>query len=448
MSSLQRMSSIPQQVLLLTLAKSGTDKCAQIHLAPPTTISTFTFADLGMREPGDEARIAGSNPFPFLSWEGVLAYRRSILSPEVVDNCARSFGKGALLLRDVSSRSKFIKDLWTHPKTLDIVRSALGVDIDIIMPYEIGHTNIQLASPDMPLSNLQPVPQVSAVALTDEQKSYDPLSADSVIPWHYDSYPFVAIIMLSHTDSMIGGHTYIQTADGKPRKVDGPSIGSAVVLQGGRVRHLASRSFGSSERITAITSFRLSKPGVWDDSYISNVRPYDVLPALYRGWSLYRLEKMRDEIECLEQRLKDDSQPFHDEDVTVLCSQLADYSTRTARQMTSPIIRDEVVARFGHAKVASATEAWRKMRNDVDVRDKTVTATERTAIDMPGLKPLLLDWHHTKAAIALGVPQMSMGGPFEWQARDEYFFPDELARQGLNELLLLWLDRFGLVAHM
>ena len=116
--------------------------------------------------------------------------------------------------------------------------------------------------------------------------------------------------------------------------------------------------------------------------------------------------------------------------------------------MTSPIIRDEVVARFGYAKVASATEAWRKIRNDVDVRDKTVTATERTGADMPGLKPLLLDWHHTKAAIALGVPQMSMGGPFEWQARDEYFFPDELARQGLNELLLLWLDRFGLVAHM
>lgn len=136
-----------------------------------------------MKEPGDEHRIAGSNPFPFLSWEGVLAYRRSILRAEVLEECARSFGKGALLLRNVASRSKFVKDLWTHSETLKVIRDALGVNVDIIMPYEIGHTNIQLASPDMPLEDLQAIPQVSPIALTEEQKCYDPLAGDSVIPW-------------------------------------------------------------------------------------------------------------------------------------------------------------------------------------------------------------------------------------------------------------------------
>lgn len=156
---------------------------SKIHLAPRTIPSTFTFADLGMTEPGDEHRTAGSNPFSFLSWEGVLAYRRSILRAEVLENCARAFGKGALLLRNVASRSKFVKDLWTHPETLKIIRNALGVNVDIIMPYEIGHTNIQLASPDMPLEHLQAEPQISPIALTDEQRNYDPLAADSVIPW-------------------------------------------------------------------------------------------------------------------------------------------------------------------------------------------------------------------------------------------------------------------------
>lgn len=266
--------------------------------------------------------------------------------------------------------------------------------------------------------------------------------------------------MLSHTDKMIGGSTYIQTADGKPRKVshiylifplclrhpqvEGPSIGSAVVLQGGRVRHLASRSFGSSERITAITSFGLSEPGVWDDSYISNVRPYDVLPALYREWSLYRLKKMREEIECLEKRLTTACESFVEGDVVDLCSELSEYSTRTARQMTSPVIRDDLVARFGYSRVASATGFWRNIRGLTDVRAKVISATADTAPDMPEMKPFLMDWHHTKAAIALEVPRKSSNGPFSCDSREDYLFPDELARQGLNELLLLWLDRYGL----
>lgn len=229
-------------------------------------------------------------------------------------------------------------------------------------------------------------------------------------------------------------------------KVDGPSIGSAVVLQGGRVRHLASRSFGSNERITAITSFRLSQPGVYDDSWISNVRPYDELPTLYREWSLYRLEKMREEIEIMEYRLANVCEPFDEKIIADLCSQLAEYSTRTARQMTSPAIRDDVVARFGHSRVASAAGYWRNIRDLADVRAKTASAIESTANDMPDMKPYLIEWHQTKAAIALGIPQKSSNGPFGWDSKQEYLFPDELARQGLNELLLLWLDRYGLAS--
>jgi hypothetical protein len=35
----------------------------------------------------------------------------------------------------------------------------------------------------------------------------------------YDSYPYVCIIMLSNTEAMTGGETYIRDGNGSPRKV-------------------------------------------------------------------------------------------------------------------------------------------------------------------------------------------------------------------------------------
>ena len=39
------------------------------------------------------------------------------------------------------------------------------------------------------------------------------------LPSSYDSYPYVCIIMLSSTEVMTGGETYIRDANGSPRKV-------------------------------------------------------------------------------------------------------------------------------------------------------------------------------------------------------------------------------------
>jgi len=46
------------------------------------------------------------------------------------------------------------------------------------------------------------------------------LNSKSIIPWHYDSYPYVCVIMLSETESMLGGETYIKGGDGIPAKVE------------------------------------------------------------------------------------------------------------------------------------------------------------------------------------------------------------------------------------
>ena len=49
----------------------------------------------------------------------------------------------------------------------------------------------------------------------------------------YDSYPYACIVMLSHTEGMVGGETYIKRGDKKIEKVEGPSYGCAYIIQGG-----------------------------------------------------------------------------------------------------------------------------------------------------------------------------------------------------------------------
>lgn len=39
--------------------------------------------------------------------------------------------------------------------------------------------------------------------------------------------------MLSHTEGMVGGETYIKRGDKKIEKVEGPSYGCAYIIQGG-----------------------------------------------------------------------------------------------------------------------------------------------------------------------------------------------------------------------
>lgn len=39
--------------------------------------------------------------------------------------------------------------------------------------------------------------------------------------------------MLSHTDGMIGGETFIKRGDGLVTKVEGPRYGHAYIIQGG-----------------------------------------------------------------------------------------------------------------------------------------------------------------------------------------------------------------------
>lgn len=130
--------------------------------------------------------IAGTVPFSVLSAEGIRAYRKAMFAQEILSKCSSSPFPGTLVLRDAVKYSNFIKDFWTHPETMRIVSEAVGVPLEIVMPTEIGHTNIQVegSTMDEMKQNLKIEPSSEKVELTAADRAYDPLKDSSaIIPW-------------------------------------------------------------------------------------------------------------------------------------------------------------------------------------------------------------------------------------------------------------------------
>lgn len=99
--------------------------------------------DLLLSQSATATPIAGTVPFSLLSPRGVRAYRKALFQRNVIEKCASSPFPGTLVLRDAVKYSQFIRDFWTHPETMRIVSDASGVPLEVVMPTEIGHTNIQ-----------------------------------------------------------------------------------------------------------------------------------------------------------------------------------------------------------------------------------------------------------------------------------------------------------------
>lgn len=58
----------------------------------------------------------------------------------------------------------------------------------------------------------------TSVKTRSEEEVEDELrngGATALLPWHYDSYPWVCVGMISDTADMVGGETVIQRGDGR-----------------------------------------------------------------------------------------------------------------------------------------------------------------------------------------------------------------------------------------
>ncbi|KAM0283253.1 hypothetical protein ACHAQH_002547 [Verticillium albo-atrum] len=173
----------------------------------------------------------------------------------------------------------FTYDAWNSPEVLAKISEVAGIELVPVFDIDVGNVNISFDN--------------QTCSTTVNPASDDDIPA---FAWHYDSFPFVCVTMLSDCEGMIGGETAIRTPKGEVLKVRGPSMGTAVVLQGRYIEHQALKALGGSERITMVTSFRAKSPFVRDESVLTGVRGISNLSDLYTQYTEYRLEMLEERI--------------------------------------------------------------------------------------------------------------------------------------------------------
>lgn len=157
----------------------------QIHLnyTPPTTV--YTVEDLHLERRAHSTPIAATAPFPLLSEAGVRAYRTALFDQDVVENCAIRAFPHTMVLRNAASRSKFLHDFWNHPQVLQILSENIQAPLTPVMQLEEAFVSTQTDSDTLEEMKKEPriEPYHEKVELTESQRNYDPLAADSLIPW-------------------------------------------------------------------------------------------------------------------------------------------------------------------------------------------------------------------------------------------------------------------------
>ncbi|KAK6386159.1 hypothetical protein LTS17_001734 [Exophiala oligosperma] len=248
------------------------------HLAYQQDPKVVTLKDIGLSEDVGISPVASSEPFPLFTEEAINIMRGEIFQQEVWDNCMHSTEFAGCQLRGHCPKyAPFMYDAWNNPRTLSIVSKIAGIDLVPEIDIDIGNINISVQDP-----------------LKDYKKQENQSDDDvPVTKWHYDSYPFVCVVMMSDASQMQGGETAIRTGSGEFVRVRGPQMGCAVVLQGRHILHQALAAKGGSERITMITSFRPRDPFVRDSSVLTSIRPISDHSELYFQWTEYRVEVLQ-----------------------------------------------------------------------------------------------------------------------------------------------------------
>lgn len=106
-------------------------------------------------------------------------------------------------------RAPFTYDAWKSPEVLARISEVAGIDLVPSIDFEIANINISIRDENTNVEETIPI-------VKD-----DDLPA---VAWHYDSFPFVCVTMLSDCTGMIGGETALRTPSGDIMKVRGPAM--------------------------------------------------------------------------------------------------------------------------------------------------------------------------------------------------------------------------------
>lgn len=112
-------------------------------------------------------------------------------------------------LPNFSRRAPFTYDAWYSPEVIARVSEIAGVELVPSFDFEIANINISIND-----QNIQ-------LGVYEDKPDHDRTSA---VAWHYDSFPFVCVTMLSDCTGMVGGETALRKPDGEIMKVRGPTM--------------------------------------------------------------------------------------------------------------------------------------------------------------------------------------------------------------------------------
>jgi hypothetical protein len=269
-----------------------------MNFSPPSKF--YTLNELGLSPEGAISPVAITEPFPLFTPEGIEEIRADLFRREMLEKHMYKEPKhpGVYKLRGYGPDAPFVHSAWRSEAMLKACSEAAGCELEVVFEYEIGHINVQLPpgalesgkSMEECLPPASPPKQSSKDLKQDEEVRGEPMDESIITAWHNDSYPWVCVCMLSDPKGMRGGETALRKGDGSIFKVRGPDIGSAVMMQGGVINHVALQSLGSGERITMVTSFRPKDPLVWDGCNLGNVKRVSDHARLFSQWTTYRTE--------------------------------------------------------------------------------------------------------------------------------------------------------------
>lgn len=108
------------------------------------------------------------------------------------------------------SRAPFIYDAWKSPEVLSKISEVAGIDLVPAIDYDIANINISINN------------QAQDIFLGKKPSSDD--DNPPAFAWHYDSFPFVCVMMISDCTGMVGGETALRIGTtGETMKVRGPA---------------------------------------------------------------------------------------------------------------------------------------------------------------------------------------------------------------------------------
>ncbi|BCS02650.1 uncharacterized protein AKAW2_60914S [Aspergillus luchuensis] len=265
------------------------DPSEHLVYEPPEKIHKM--ADFGLEKAGISPN-AISEPFRLFTAEAIRQMRAEIFSEPVLKDCQYASDFCASMVRGMGhKRAPFTYDVWKSPELLSKISAIAGIDLIPAFDFEIANINIAIKDDEPPSS------QASNSSTKPPGDDDTPAFA-----WHYDSFPFVCVVMLSDCTGMVGGETAIRLPNGTIKKVRGPAQGYAVVMQGRYLEHQALKALGGRERITMVTPFRPKDADVRDEILLTGTRGISNLEEMYPQYFEYRMEVLEERVRAQRKR--------------------------------------------------------------------------------------------------------------------------------------------------